>query len=97
MLGRLYTGFITLPWLMRIGLLIVMAGGVLDAIYHSLPLQWAMTVDMYLGHNGWPFHLVALIGMATTLVGIFAGRSVLRENHSRRIKSERSHAIERMQ
>jgi hypothetical protein len=94
MLGRLYTGFATLPWLMRIGLLIVLAGGVLDLIYHSLPLPWAVTVDLYLGHNGWPFHLLALIGMATTLGGIFAGRSELHASHNRRAETERSHAIE---
>ena len=75
-------------------LLIVLAGGALDLLYHTLPLQWAATVDMYLGHNGWPLHVVALIGMATTLVGIFAGRLSLYSGHKRHAETERSSAIE---
>jgi hypothetical protein len=93
MFGRLYTGFATLPGLMRIGLLIVLAGGVLDLLYHTLPPQWAATVDRYLGHNGWPLHVVALLGMATTLVGIFVGRSSLHAGRKRHAATERSPAI----
>ena len=94
MLGRLYTGFTTLPRLMRIGLLIVAAGGALDLLYHTLPPQWAATVDLYLGHNGWPLHVVALLGMATTLARIFAGRLSRHAGHTRHGESERRPAIE---
>ncbi len=94
MVGRLRTGFATLPGLMRIGLLIVVAGGALDVLYHTLPQQWAATVDLYLGDNGWPLHVVALLGMATTLVGIFAGRSSLPAGRTRHAATERRPAIE---
>ena len=77
MLQRLSTGFKTLPGLMRLGLLLVCAGGVLDGLYHSLPLHWAARIDTYLGQSGWPLHLLILIGMATTMVGLFAGRASL--------------------
>ena len=94
MFGRLHAGLATLPGLMRIGLLIVLAVGALDLLYHTLPQQWAATVDMYLGHNGWPLHVVALLGMATRLVGIFAGRSSLPAGRKRDAETERSPAIE---
>ena len=95
MLGRLHTGFAALPGLMRIGLLIVLAGGVLDLFYHTLPPTWAATVDLYLGHNGWPLHVVALLGMVTTLAGIFAGRASLPAGRTRHTETERGPAIER--
>ena len=94
MVRRLRTAFATLPGLMRIGLLIVLAGGALDLLHHTLPPQWAATVDIYLGHNGWPLHVVALLGMATTLVGIFAGRSSLHAGRTRHAATERRSAIE---
>jgi hypothetical protein len=87
-------GFATLPGFMCIGLLIVVAGGALDLLYHTLPHQWAATVDLYLGLNGWPLHVVAMMGMATTLVGIFAGRSSLHAGRKRHAQTERSSAIE---
>jgi hypothetical protein len=93
MIGRLYTGFATLPRLMRIGLLIVLVGGVLDLLYHMLPPQWAATVDLYLGHNGWPLHVIALVGMVTTLVGIFAGKAFQLGGGTRHAATERRPAI----
>ena len=95
MIGRLHTGFATLPRLMRIGLLIVLAGGALDLLYHALPPQWAATVDLHLGHDGWPLHVVALVGMVMTLVGIFAGRSSLHAGRTRHAETERRPAIKR--
>jgi len=79
---------------MRIGLLIVVASGALDLLYHTLPPQWAATVDLYLGRDGWPLHLVALLGMATTLVGIVAGRFSLHADRMRHAATERSSASE---
>lgn len=84
MIGRLYAIFATLPGLMRIGLLIVLAGGMLDGIYHTLPLPWAAFVDVYLGSSGWALHLMILIGMVTTMTGIFLSRSSLQSNRHRR-------------
>jgi hypothetical protein len=94
MLGRLHTVFAGLPALMRIGLLIVLAGGALDILYHVLPAHSTAIVDTYLGQGAWFIHLVALVGMATTMVGIFAARLALATSHIRHAKTERSHAIE---
>jgi hypothetical protein len=86
MLERLYAGFTALPGVMRIGLLLVFAGGVLDGCYHTLPLHWAARVDTYIGQSGWPLHLLILIGMATTMVGLFAGRASLRASRHRHVE-----------
>ncbi len=94
MLERLHTGFAGLPGLMRFGLLIVLTGGALDLLYHALPVHWTPIVDNYLGRDGWPIHLVALVGMVVTLAGIFAGRFSLHARLNRHTETERSCTIE---
>lgn len=94
MLRRLHASFTGLPRLMRLGLLIVLAGGVLDTLYHALPIQSTELVDAFLGQGAWSIHLVALAGMAITMIGIFAGWVTLKTIRIRRSGVERSHSIE---
>ena len=87
-------GVLRPPRLMRLGLLGVLAGGALDLFYHALPAQSVAIVDTYLGQGAWSKHLVALVGMAITMVGTFAGRGILRTSRVRQARSGRSHTIE---
>jgi hypothetical protein len=80
---------------MRLGLLIVGAGGALDLLYHALPMQAAAIADTYVGQGAWSMHLVALVGMALTIIGIFAGRNRLKTSQIQRTTTERSHTIKR--
>ncbi|HEX6292085.1 MAG TPA: hypothetical protein VFZ66_23055 [Herpetosiphonaceae bacterium] len=93
MVERLHAGFATLPGLMRVGLMMVLAGGGLGLLYHTLPLAWAAAVDGYLGHDGWSLHAVALPGMAMTLVGIFAGRASLPTDDETERRSASEHDV----
>jgi hypothetical protein len=58
------------PPLMRVGLLILVAGGTLDLLYHAAPMAWAMELDQYLGEHGAGAHVVTLVGMVVTLLGL---------------------------
>jgi hypothetical protein len=73
MMQRLLAGLIGLPRLMLVGLLILLAGGVLDVVYHSVPVL-APLLGRYLGRDGGLAHLVTFIGMLVTLLGVFVGR-----------------------
>lgn len=92
MLRRLHTAFSELPSLMRLGLLIVLAGGTLDVLYHALPMQAAVIATAYLGQGAWSIHLVALIGMAITMGGVF--RFSLAVSRIRHTRTKRSNTIE---
>jgi hypothetical protein len=97
MLARLLVVFSELPWLMRSGLLIVLAGGGLDLFYHLLPAQWAVMLDQFLGRGAWPVHLVTLMGMVMALAGIAVGRFSMRSGRARLAETERSAAIENVE
>ena len=75
MLERISLLFTALPGLMRLGVLILAIGGMLDLLYHAAPPGWAVQMDGYLGTDGIGAHVVTLIGMVITLLGVFAHRS----------------------
>ncbi len=62
--------FFALPLVMRIGLIIVVFGGALDVVFHASPSSWTPAVTMILGSEGYWAHIVTLIGMIITLVGM---------------------------
>ncbi len=62
--------FAGLPLVMRIGLIIVVFGGALDVVFHASPSSWTSTLQMVLGSEGYWAHIVTLIGMIITLVGM---------------------------
>lgn len=68
-------GLSGLPRVMLVGLLILIAGGTLDLLYHAAPASWASVLDVYLGHEGMRAHLVTLAGMIVTLFGVFTRRT----------------------
>ncbi len=74
-----------LPVLMRLGLLVLVAGGALDVVYHTAPQAWMGTLNLYLGYEGARAHLVTFIGMVLTLAGVLmrSGLPALRR-HSHR-------------
>ncbi|HYI16503.1 MAG TPA: hypothetical protein VEX37_13995 [Thermomicrobiales bacterium] len=55
-----------------IGLLIVAVGAAGDVLYHSLPANLANDLDLLLGADGGRAHLVTLVGMVLTVVGLSA-------------------------
>jgi hypothetical protein len=74
MVERIFVLFIALPGLMRLGVLILAIGGMLDLLYHAAPPGWALQMDGYLGADGVGAHVVTLLGMVVTLLGVFAHR-----------------------
>jgi hypothetical protein len=62
--------FLTLPVVMRLGLLILIAGACLDLLYHIAPPGWAMDLERYLGAQGENAHVVTLLGMLVTMFGL---------------------------
>jgi hypothetical protein len=65
--SRVREAFVQLPPLVRVGFLIVVAGGVIDVGYHLLLSGAGGGVDR-VGYAG---HLVTLVGMVVSLVGVF--------------------------
>jgi hypothetical protein len=94
MFERISVLFIALPGLMRLGVLILAIGGMLDLLYHAAPPGWAVQMDGYLGTDGIGAHVVTLIGMVITLLGVFAHRPRARDTHGEIAASERGSTIE---
>jgi hypothetical protein len=84
----------TLPPVMWIGLLILSAGGTLDLIYHAAPLVWTLELDHYLGAHGAGAHVITLIGMVVTLLGLPVRWRSAPATHEADIASERRSSIE---
>ncbi|HEU5097502.1 MAG TPA: hypothetical protein VFU22_00550 [Roseiflexaceae bacterium] len=78
MVLRIFILFMELPGLMRLGVLILAIGGVLDLLYHAAPPGWALQLDVVLGSDGVVAHLMTLLGMVVTLLGLFAHRASAR-------------------
>ena len=78
--------YISLPGLMRLGLVILLLGAALDMFYHLAPAGWVGTAEILLGRNGYNAHLVTLIGMLLMIAGLFQGLWLLR---TRRIDHHR--------
>jgi hypothetical protein len=74
MVERIFELFTALPALMRLGVIILAIGGLLDLFYHAAPPGWALQMDGYLGTDGMGAHVVTLLGMVVTLLGLFARR-----------------------
>jgi hypothetical protein len=55
-----------------IGLLIVAAGAAGDVLYHALPTSLTGDLNLLLGADGGRAHLVTLVGMILTVVGLSA-------------------------
>ena len=75
MAGSLAKEFVRMPVLMRWGLVVFALGGSLDLLYHSAPASWTPSVELCLGRDGLLAHLVTLLGMVVTMLGVFSGRS----------------------
>lgn len=75
MLKRLADGMRALPFLMRLGLLIFALGGALDLLYHGAPMAWIGTLEGYLGEGAFLAHVVTLVGMVVTMLGVLLGRA----------------------
>jgi alkylation response protein AidB-like acyl-CoA dehydrogenase len=58
-----------LPWLTRLGLVVLLAGAVGDLTFHALPQTDAL--QALLGVDGYRAHLVTFVGMLVMLVGVF--------------------------
>ncbi len=69
-LHSLLSEFFTLPLVMRIGLIVVLFGGALDILFHTAPSPWVPTLEAILGSGGYWAHVVTLIGMIITIVGM---------------------------
>jgi hypothetical protein len=95
MAQRIFTLFTELPGLMRLGVLILAIGGALDLLYHAAPPGWTMQLDGYLGTDGVGAHLLTLVGMVVTLLGLFARRASARVAHIEATPSEGRSTIER--
>jgi hypothetical protein len=78
MVQRIFILFTELPGLMRLGVLILAIGGILDLLYHAAPPGWVIPLDVVLGSDGVGAHLVTLLGMVVTLLGLFAHRASAR-------------------
>jgi len=78
MAQRISVLFLELPGPMRLGVLILVIGAALDVLYHAAPPGWAMQLDGYLGSEGVGAHLLTLLGMVVTLLGLFARRASAR-------------------
>jgi hypothetical protein len=74
MTERIFVFLMGLPHIMRLGLLILVIGGMLDLLYHAAPPGWALQMDGYLGADGVGAHLLTLLGMVVTLLGLLAHR-----------------------
>jgi hypothetical protein len=94
MTQRIFVLFMGLPRVMRLGLLILVIGGTLDLLYHAAPPGWTMRLDGYLGADAVGAHLVTLLGMVVTLLGLFAHRPRTRIAHVEVTSSEGRSAIE---
>ncbi len=75
---RLISLVSALPLLMRIGVLMLATGGTLDLLYHAAPVGWEMELDHYLGVAGTGAHVVTLLGMVVTLLGLPIRRAPMR-------------------
>ena len=78
MVQRIFILFTDLPGLMRLGVLTLAAGGASDLLYHAAPLGWALQLDIYLGRHGTGAHVVMLLGMIVTVLGLFVRRAPIR-------------------
>jgi hypothetical protein len=94
MAERIIFRFMELPVVMRLGMLILAAGGALDVLYHAAPLGWAIWLDGYLGRQGAGAHMVTLLGMVVMLLGLFIRRLPARA-HAEITPSEGGQSIER--
>ena len=95
MAQRIFMLFTELPGLMRLGVLILAIGGTLDLLYHAAPPGWTMQLDGYLGSDGVGAHLLTLVGMVVTLLGLFARRASARVAQAEVSPSEGRSAIEK--
>ncbi len=65
--------YLSLPGLMRLGLIILLIGAALDMFYHLAPASWVDTATVLLGRDGYNAHLVTLVGMLVMMTGLFQG------------------------
>ena len=64
---RLRTLVADLPWLVRIGLVVLAVGALADLAYHASP----DSLQPLLGAEGFRAHLVTFVGMLVMLIGVF--------------------------
>jgi len=94
MVQRIFILFTELPGLMRLGVLILATGGTLDLFYHAAPVGWAVHLDRYLGMHGAGAHVVTLLGMVVTLLGLLVRRASVQIAHVADTASQRRSSIE---
>ena len=88
MLRNVWHMFHGLPGLMRIGLLLLAAGGSLDIIHHTAPLASTMHLRDYPSGDELLAHVVTLAGMVVTLLGLLMRPSRRHAGHGRSSKVE---------
>jgi hypothetical protein len=86
--------YLALPRIMQIGLLFLAAGGTLDLLYHAAPPGWSVDLERYLGRHGEGVHLVTLVGMVVTLLGLPVRRAAVRIVPVADTASERRPSVE---
>jgi hypothetical protein len=64
-----------LPWLMRVGLLVVVVAGGADVLHHLAPAPLVSSLAPYLGRDGASVHALTLVGMVVTMAGVLTRRS----------------------
>ena len=94
MTQRIFVLFMGLPRVMRLGLVVLAIGGGVDLFYHAAPPGWAMQLEGYLGTDAVGAHLVTLLGMVVTLLGLFAPRASAHLAHAEIPPAEGRSAIE---
>ncbi len=85
---RAIAEFFSLPRVMQLGLIILAVGGSLDIIYHAFPSDWIGSLEIYFGRDGYNAHIVTLIGMLVTLVGLVRPRKLAHRHRTRAQHSE---------
>ena len=78
-----------LPWLTRLGLLVLLLGAAGDLTFHALPETAAL--QPLLGADGYRAHLVTFVGMLVMLVGVFRQGLQTKQSRSRGGVSPHAH------
>ena len=94
MVQRIFILFTDLPGLMRLGMLTLAAGGAADLLYHAAPVGWAVYLGRYLGMHGAGAHVLTLLGMVVTLLGLLVRRAPTQTAHVADTAFERRSSIE---
>jgi hypothetical protein len=77
-LRHLRRSLLQIPWLIKLGLLVLLVGATGDLTYHALPQA---NLQAWLGVQGYYAHLITFVGMLVMLIGVL--RQGLSQSQSR--------------